>query len=350
MIPNVVEVAKAAGVSRSTASRALSGHPHVNPKTRTKVLEAAAAMGYRVNLMATALRGGHSRLIGLVITNLVNASLQTITQVIQAEAQKHGYQVLLGVTEGDAQNEARIVETLVDHRVDGLILMGSDANTERTNGYVRGGLPVVNLIRRPAGSLAPSVLPDNYESTYQATRYLVSLGHRDIAYIGGPMEVASGNERYSGFAAALAESGVAVHQELVLRGAFDPEFGSQAMAQLLGKRTAYTALLVANHEAIFGVLPQLVDAGINLPQELSLVGIEDVPWFTAWRPPITVVDISPAAVAIAAFDTLLHQIQKESPENAPILRPGVKLEVRGSCAPVQNVELHQGSKAMIQQA
>lgn len=330
-MPTLVEVAKAAGVSRSTAARALSGQPNVDAKTRARVLSTAEILGYRVNRMASALRVGRSHLIGLVITNLVNASIQTVTQVVQAQARARGYQVLLGATQGDPEVEAKIVQTLVENRVDGLILMGSDENTDQTNGFVCEGLPVVNLIRRPSGSMAPSVLPDNHQSTYEATRYLLGLGHREIAFIGGPTDVASGRERLAGYNAALAEAGVQAQEGLVRHGPFEPEFGSEAVTQLYNSGKFFSALVVANHEAIFGVLPQLVHEGVSIPDELSLVAIEDVPWFTAWHPPITVMDINAALVGETAFESLILQIDGEPQPVGSIIRPGVQLVVRGSC-------------------
>lgn len=332
-MPTIIDVAKAAGVSRSTASRALSGHPSVDDGTRARVVQSAKDVGYRVNRLASGLRSGRSYLLGLAVTNLVNASIQEITQVVQRRAREAGYKVLLGVTNGDPAVEAGVIEAFAESRVDGLILMGSAENAELINQTIDSGTPIVGMIRNPSGLHLPAVLPDNVGATREAARHLLGLGHRQIAYIGGPLDVASGLERFQGFSAEMAAAGTVIDPDLVRSGPFTPEFGAAAAASLLRRRDRFTAMLVANHEAVFGVLPELVHAGVFMPEELSLIGIEDVPWFSAWRPPITVVDIDPEAIGEAAFEVLMRAVSGKGAAEPSLVRREARLLERGSCAP-----------------
>ena len=329
------EVARAAGVSKSTAARALSEDRGVSADARKRVLAAAEQLGYRVNRMASALRAGESRLIGLVVTNLVNASVHTITEVVQSQAQAAGYQVLLGVTGGDPEREAHVIDTLIDHRVDGLIVMGTGNNTERINEWVAKGLPVVALIRRPSSGLAPAVLPDNYHGAYEATQYLIGLGHTEIAFIGGDLAVTSGHERFAGYRSALEQAGLAVRDELIRRGPFEVAFGKTAAIELLDGSTRFTALLVGNHEATYGVLSTLSARGVRVPTDLSVIAFEDFHWFATWSPPITVVDIDPAAIATATIESLISQIKGGVSAAGNVHRTGAHLVVRDSCGPVR---------------
>jgi LacI family transcriptional regulator len=333
MAVTVLDVAEAAGVSKSTASRALSKSPGVSPEAQRLVMAAAARLGYRVNRMASALRAGESRLIGFVVTNLVNASVQTITEVVQLRAQAEGYQVLLGVTGGDAVREAEIINTLIDHRVDGLILMGTGSNSERINTYVAGGLPVVNLIRHPADGVSPVVLPDNYHGAFEATQHLIALGHTRIAFIGGPLSIASGHERFAGYRSALEQAGLAAEGDLVRRGPFEHAFGRTAASDLLDGPHPFTAVLIANHEAMYGVLSTLSERHVQIPRDISLIGFEDFHWFATWNPPITVVDINPTAMAHATLDALLNQIRGENSTSPTVERTSARLIVRSSCGP-----------------
>ncbi|MGI8882369.1 MAG: LacI family DNA-binding transcriptional regulator [Jatrophihabitans sp.] len=332
------DVADAAGVSRSTASRALSGSTAISAQTRTAVRSAADQIGYRVNRMASALRSNNSHLIGLVLNNLINASFHTIAEVVQRRANDEGYQVILTITGADPKRERELLDTLGDHHVDGIVVIGTGTSASTTNRLFAAGTAIVNVIRAPTESAAPTVLAADRDGAYEAVRYLLSIGHRRIAYIGGPAGTNSGDERYAGYQSALADHNVAVDPRLVERGPFDPQFGKQAANSVLDRCPDATALFAANHEAAFGLLPALVARQVRVPQDLSLICYEDIPWFTAWQPPITVVDNGARELADLAMDLLLQQMNgRESiaPRRGRTYRVGAALVQRASCRSVQ---------------
>lgn len=304
----IADVAAAANVSRSTASRAVSGHPAVSSAARRAVLEAASALGYRVNPAARALRGGSSRLIGLVVTNLVNASIQTVVETLHDRSHRAGYQVLMAVTGGDQQREAEVLEALVDHRVAGLFIMPSGSSPDRLNALVASGLPVVSLIRDLRGLEVPVVLDDDRAGAAAATNHLLGLGHRDIAFVGGPPSVHSGRERFHGYRDALRAAGMNLQQTLVHRGPFEPAWGAEVARRITTGPPACSSAVVANHEALHGMVRTLAQSGVDLPARLSLIGFEDAPLFSYWHPAISVVDTHPAELAVAAFDMLMEQV------------------------------------------
>lgn len=327
------EVAEAAGVSRSTASRALSGSPAISPETRASVEEAARRLGYRPNRAASALRSRQSRLVGLVVGNLVNASFHTIAEVVQRRAADEGYQVVLCITDADPRREETILQTLGDHGVDGLVLIGTGRNAAGSNALLNAGTAVVNLIRAAPESAAPTVLAADRDGAHEATRHLLELGHRDIGYIGGPLSATSGQERFAGYEQALREYGLEPDDRLIERGPFEPSFGSEAVTRLLARAPGMTALLAANHEAVFGVLPALVSAGVRIPEDLSLVCHEDIDWLRWWRPAITVVDNGARELGELAMDLLLQQMSGRSPATRRTYRVGAQLVERASTAP-----------------
>jgi LacI family transcriptional regulator, galactose operon repressor len=334
------DVADAAGVSKSTASRVLSGSSRVSPKTRRAVLAAAERLGYRMNRIASGLRTRRSKLVGLVVTNLVNASFHAITSVVHRRLDELGYQVLLCITESDPARERRYLEALLDHRVDGLIIIGTGENTDVVKGVEATGIPVVNLIRSPDGAPGDSVMAADREGAVLATRHLLELGHRRIAFIGGPASVDSGRERYAGFTQALAEHGREPDPALVLRGPYEVPFGDEAVTRLMngvngGPGPRPTALYSANHEATFGVLSALVQFGVQVPGELSLVCHEEAPFFAYWHPPITFVDNGAQDMGELAAEQLLRRIQQAEAGGGGegrSLRVGAKLVVRRSTA------------------
>lgn len=306
-------VADAAGVSRSTASRALSGSPLISEPTRASVDAAATRLGYRVNRVASALRSRRTHLIGLVLNNLINASFHTVAEVVHKRAYAAGYQVILMISDADPQRERQLLATLSDHHVDGLIVIGTGRNVGQTNHLISEGIPVVNVIRGPAGSLAPAVLANDHDGAFDATRHLLELGHTRIAYIGGAAGTNSGAERYAGYVDALTAHGREVDRTLVARGPFEPAFGTEAARRLLVADNDVTALFVANHEAVFGALPTIASLGISVPDELSLVCYEDIAWLSTWSPPITVVDNGARELADVAMDLLFGQLERNDP-------------------------------------
>ncbi|WP_395105528.1 LacI family DNA-binding transcriptional regulator [Actinomadura sp. SCN-SB] len=340
MSATLKDVAAAAGVSRSTASRALSGSPLIAPETRAAVEEAARRLNYRPNRTASALRSRQSHLIGLVIGNLVNASFHTIAEVVQRRASAEGYQVMLCITDADPRREEDILRTLGDHGVDGLVLIGTGRNAAASNALIAQGRALVNLIRAAPESAGPTVLASDRDGAYEATRHLLDLGHRHIGYIGGPLSATSGQERYAGYEQALRESGIRVDERLVERGPFEPAFGSDAAGRLLERAPEMTALLAANHEAVFGVLPALTAAGVRIPDDLSLICYEDISWLRWWHPPITVVDNGARELGELAMDLLLQMMNRDAgnstddaPRPARTYRVGAQLVERASCAP-----------------
>jgi len=327
-------VAARSGVSVATASRALSGSPRVSPQTRDRVRAAAVALGYRPNANARALRTARSRFVGLVITNLVNGSFHVIAELVQQRLAEHGYQMVLAVTGGDPAQEREALRMLADHSAEGVIVVGSDSRA--TDELQRMALPVVHLARKPAAPAGDCVLGDDLTGAREATTYLAGLGHRRIAVVSGPGSVTSGRERLRGYRLAMQDCGLAVRDELVVVGPFTPHTGQAAVAALLAlpARRRPTAVLVTNHEAAYGVLPALREAGVDVPADLSVLCYEDAELLRWWHPGITVVDINAPEMGELAARLLLDRIDGTRPAGTRIaqFRVGTRLIVRGSCA------------------
>ncbi|WP_432839887.1 LacI family DNA-binding transcriptional regulator [Dactylosporangium sp. CA-092794] len=327
-------VAEASGVSVSTASRALSGSGRVSEATRAKVRRVADELGYRPNALARGLRTSRSRLIGLVVTNLVNASLHVIAEVVHHRLKAAGYHLVLCVTGGDADEERAYVETLRDHNVDGIIVVGSDAAAVERLRHT--GIPVVHLARRPRHPAGDCVLGAELEGAREATRHLLGLSHRRIGVVAGPAAVTSGHERLAGYRLALDEAGVAYREDLVFSGPLEPAAGAEAVRRLLAlpARRRPTALLVTNHESAFGLLPALRERKVRIPDDLSVLCYEDADLLRWWDPAITVMDNNAARMGDLAVNILLDRIAGTSggePGAWTEYRVGAQLVVRQSC-------------------
>lgn len=334
MAVDLRDVAARSGVSVATASRALNGNPRVSEETVRRVQEAAKELGYRPNASARALRTSRSRFVGLVITNLMNASLQAIAQVVQQRLAEQGYQLLLSVTGGDPAQEVEALRVLGDHSAEGAVVVGS--GRQAVEELQRQHLPVVHLARRPATPAGDCVLVDDLAGARDAVHYLADLGHRRVAVITGPQDVTSGRERLQGYRLGLQDVGLGFVEELVVSGPFTPAVGAQAVERLLGlpRRRRPTALLVTNHEAAFGALPALRQAEVDVPGSLSVVCYEDADLMRWWHPSITVVDINPHEMGELAARLLLERISGTRPASTrpADFRVGTRLTVRSSCA------------------
>lgn len=336
------QVAQRSGVSVSTASRALNGSDRVSDETVARVRAAAAALGYRPNASARALRTARSAFIGLVVTNLVNTSFQAIAEVVQREFARRGYQLMLSVTAGDPVQERSALRTLADHQAAGVIVVGSDS--EATEELRKLGTPIVHLARRPRDPAGDCVLGDEIAGGRSATEYLLGLGHRRIAIIAGPPDVPSGRERRQGYWLAMQAAGVPASEDLTLATALSPDAGGPAVEALLAlpARRRPTALLIANHEASYGALPALREHAVAIPGGLSVICYEDSPLARWWHPAITVVDNNARQMGELAARLLLQRLEvadgDRTGEQAHFseIRVGTRLIERDSCQAVSS--------------
>ncbi|MBE9607327.1 LacI family DNA-binding transcriptional regulator [Acetobacteraceae bacterium H6797] len=324
------DVALAAKVAVSTASRALAGGGLTSRATEQRIQRIAAELGYRPNTLARGLKTRSSRLIGLVVHNLANASFRALAEIAQQRLRAEGYQVLLCITADEAVQEAETLNTLMDQRVDGLIICPTGDNGSLLSDLDKSGTPVIGVIRRDEEALLETVLAADPEGAFAGTRHLLALGHKRIGLIVGRQETTSGRERLAGYRRALQEAGISFDPSLVHAGRYAPETGLAGCAALLDRADPPSALFVANHESSLGVLRGLAERNLIVPDDISLLCYEDVPGFEWQRPAISVVDSGAEAMAHLATDRLLQRLRGSSGTSNEY-RVGAKLIERQSC-------------------
>lgn len=330
------DVAQAANVSISTASRALAGTGLVNRRTESRVVRTAENLGYTPNSLARGLATRSSRLIGLILHNLVNASFQQIAEIAQQRLLASNYQMVLCVTKDDPKIEEQYLQMLFEHRVDGLLITPTGENASILARYKASGREVVTLVRRHGGCDLDAVLLDDVEGAYRGTQHLLSLGHERIGLIVGREETTSGRERLSGYLRALREGGIDPRPTYIHQVPYRADEGSRACMELLDAPDPPTAIFAANHEASFGVLQVLSERDISIPSQMSLLCYEDAPWFKLQKPGISVVLNGADAMADLAVDMLLGRLARgrdrsvSLPEGKQELRVGSNLMLRNS--------------------
>jgi LacI family transcriptional regulator len=343
--PTIVDVAEKAGVSRATASRALSSYGRINAETARHVREVADSIGYVSNELARAMRVGKTKTIGLVIiADFTNAFFDRVTKAIVDAARGRGYQVLITNTDEDIAAERKAVETLIEKRVDGMIVVPSTAVVhDHLEAKRLGGTPVVLIDRRLEGVRMTSVTTDDFIGTEEAVRHAVSLGHRRFGFLiasagvkGASSErpavlISSIEERVNGFLNAAIEAGVKPKAQTWIYCEDSPAITEAAVAKMLDAPKAPTIIMTSNNDMALAVLRVAGNRQLVLGRDLSLITVDDSQWLAAMTPGITVVGRPVEQVGQIAVEKLLAEIEDPGQPTEKIVLP-TELIARGSVA------------------
>lgn len=283
------DVAAAAGVGLGTVSRVFSGTGKVSDTTRSHVEAVALQLNYRPSALGRGLKRQSTENIGLIVTDVSNNFYGEFAQGVLATAKTLGRHVILCASGEDPATELEYIDLLVEQRVDGIIAFPTGENVDAWRSAIALGINVVFADREIAGLDVPSVLVDNLAGARAVTEYLLALGHRRIGYLGGPSHLTSGRLREEGFRRAHADVGVEVDERLVVRTRFTRDTAYASAQRLLEADTPPTALFASNNVLGEAALTAIRDRGMRVPDDLSLVMFDEVPWANLVDPPVTVV-------------------------------------------------------------
>jgi len=333
---NIYEVARRAGVSTATVSRVLSQPNVVAPDTRRRVLQTVERLGYEPNASAKNLRTLKTDKLLVTVPDLSNPFFSLILQGIEDAAQREGYSVLVGDTQHDEKREERYALMLRRKEADGLIFLGHRMPKEATS-YIRSVAPrcapVVNGCEFTPTLGVPSVHIDNAKAAYQAMDHLYGLGHRRIGIVTGPLVSPLSRDRLRG-ATARAKKAKAEREFIVIHGDFSIESGAAAAERLLGRSERPTAVFCFNDEMAMGVVEVARRMGARVPQQLSVVGFDDIRFARHMDPPLTTIAQPMRQIGEGTVRLLLSILagghDAETPESVTLPH---KLVVRASTAP-----------------
>ena len=326
----IVDVARRARVSASTVSHVINGTREVAPATRRRVEAAIEAVAYRPNALARSLRSGRSQTFGLILPDSGNPFFAEVGREIQLAAFDAGFSVFLCNTENDPAKEQRSVNLLTHTRVDGLVLVAVDERGDALRGLLHQRVPVVVMDRERPDLPLDTVLTDHREGGRLATRHLVALGHRRIGLVAGPAGLSPSELRLAGHRQALEEAGLPFRSELVRHGDFHPESGRAAARALLAHPRSPTAILACNDLMALGVLRAAAESGRGVPQDLAVVGYDDIELAAFTVPPLTSVAQPRREMGRAAVRLLINRLAGPGLPPQQALLP-VSLTVRRSC-------------------
>jgi len=331
MSVTIRDVARAAGVSTATAARALGGYGHSSPAARRKVSESARSLGYRPNVVARALVSRATTTVGLVVGDIENPFFAAAARGLADVMDAHGYTVLLANADEDAGRERRAVDALRARQVDGMVVVPApEAAPEHLAELVSAGVPLVLLDRVVVGVDADSVLARNGAGARAAVAHLAGLGHRRIGVVSDSPEITSSAERIQGYRQALRAAGITPDPGLVSIGGPTRDDGEAAALRLLDRPDRPTAVFTANNFMTVGALRAARSLGLRIPEDVALVGFDDLDWTTLVQPPVTVVRQPVADLGRVAGERLLRRLEgDDSPPRR--IRLATSLIVRGSC-------------------
>jgi len=297
------------------------------------VLDAAEALGYHPNPVARSLRTRRSHTVGVLIPDLNNPLFPPIVRGLEDRLAAAGYVALIGNTDSDDQREQMVFEQMRARHVDGLVLATARLHHPLLAEASRAELPVVLINRLAQDYSFPSVSVDNERGVRMAVGHLAGLGHRRIAHIAGPQEMSTGLSRYRGFVTAMESSGLQVDSDLVVFAkAFTVEEGLRCARLLLDRGSGCTAIAAGNDMLAVGCYAALDEAGLSCPEDMSVVGFNDMPFIDRLRPPMTTVRFPHYQVGTEAAQLLLERIAEHAgPVKILYLAP--ELIIRGSTAP-----------------
>lgn len=332
----IKDLAKQADVSITTVSRVMNSNGYVSQKTRTKVEKAIAELNFKPDFNARGLRGMKSKLIALVIPDILNVYYTNLAREIENELHKNGYTMLLGITNDQPLLLQDYLEKFSRISIDGIIYTPPPSNESSlfVRSLAQSGIAIVEINRRREKDLFDGVEADNFGAVLQALDHLYSLDHRKIAFIVGSNLTTTGSQRLEGYKYFLNKNNIELIPELIKEGEFSREFGETATREILaitGKNKP-TAIFPTSNRLLMGCMKVLKEKHIQVPDDLSLVAMDDAEWLESFEPSITTVDVAIEQMAQLTVDLLLSRIaSKYILENPRTYTLSTNLKERFSC-------------------
>jgi LacI family transcriptional regulator, galactose operon repressor len=334
----VKDVAARAGVHPSTVSRALTaGTERVSSDLVARVVAAAKELGYRPNRLARALRMERSSSIGMLIPDISNPAYPPIVRGVEDVLRESGIMVLLASTDNDLRRETALVGVMIDHRVDGLLLATATRKYPPLQDVLAAKIPVVLLNRSTDELLVPLVRGDDDKGIQLAVKHLKALGHKKIAHLAGTDSVSNGYDRRRAFIRSMQDAGLPLDPKAIVsadlfHGSVGVDLGAALTRELLGRGIAFTAVIAANDLLAIGCYDVLKGSGIRIPEDVSVIGYNDVYLVDRLSPPLTTVRHPLYDIGVRAGRLILERIAGVENE-AMIVALATTLVVRGSTAP-----------------
>ncbi|HDZ9155685.1 transcriptional repressor PurR [Vibrio cholerae] len=324
------DIARLAGVSTSTVSHVINKSRFVSDEIAERVNNAAQQLNYTPSALARSLKMNRTKTIGMLVTTSTNPFFGEVVKGVERSCYHQGYNLILCNTEGDNQRMKASINTLLQKRVDGLLLMCSTLEGERLDVFDRyPDIPIVVMDWGPILFASDKIQDNSLQGGYMAAKHLMECGHKEIGCITGPLIRHQAQMRYEGYKRALAEAGIAINPDWIVESDFECEGGYQAFEKLYERGKLPSALFVSNDMMAMGVIQAASQRGLRVPDDLSLIGYDDVHIAKFMTPALTTIHQPKYRLGKAAVDTLLYRL--ENPDTtAQVVQLEPTLVVRNS--------------------
>ena len=312
---NIRDVAKRAGVAPITVSRCINNSVHCRPETRARVEAAVTELGYVPNRLASGLRSRRTNTLALILTDITNPFFTTIARGVEDIASEKGYTVVFCNTDESVSKEKMYLQMLMEKRVDGILLVPALNGLDSTALIRKQNIPVVVLDRRLPELMTDVVRCDSEGGAHELTRLLLSLGHREIAILNGPKGVSTSEDRLAGYRRALTEAGIPINLKREYHGAFNQESGFEMTHQALAEAQKPTALFAVNNFIAIGALKALQELDLRVPEDVAVVGFDDLPSALVTFPFLTVAAQPAYEMGRRAIEILLKRLDEGSSDH-----------------------------------
>lgn len=329
------DVAGELGLSISTVSRALNGHPHIDERTRKRVRQTAARLNYQPNVLARGLRNDQTKTIGLVIPDILNQFYAAGATILQSTLRQSGYRLIVCISNDDPATDRECLLELTQHRVDGIVHVPCTPDGAKALRDSSVSVPIVELNRCSEGGIFDAVIPDDREGAFQLAQHLIELGHRAIGVIVGNPSLSTTRARLHGFEDALRAANISLDGCPILHGDYSKQWGKEAAEQLIQLHARPTAIFATGNQIVLGALQALEEAKLAVPNDISLIGFDDPDWFAVWRPAVTTYALPLQEMGLLAGRLLLDRMRVPQAEQGmpTISRVSGRLMIRQSAAP-----------------
>lgn len=305
-------VAHHAKVSIATVSRTINHVPTVNPKLAKRVWEAIRDLNYTPNPQARALVSGRSRMLGLIISEITNPFFPELIQGFEQVAVEHNYEILIGSTNHDPERLQTCIRRMVERKAEGVAMMTFGIEEPLLGQLAERNVPLVFIDIGPETENVSVLEVDYQQGLRQGVQHLAALGHRDIAFISGPLRLHSAHSRLEAFQNATRECGLQIDPQRIIEGDHTMEGGIEAARKLLDGQNMPTAIMCSNDVTAIGVLHEAYRAGLHVPEDLSVVGFDNTHITQMTVPPLTTVEMSCLDLAQAAVTALRAHVERDS--------------------------------------
>lgn len=326
------DVARLSGVSPMTVSRVINDSERVSPETRRRVEQAISELGYVPSRLARGLSRQRAGTLAVIVPDVANPFFTAILRAAEEVARRADYHVILGDTRSDLSVERDVIEELIAHRVEGMMIAPvSDRSAAHLRRLAEFGVPFVLIDRTVPGLDCDVVLGDSSGGARRLVEHLISLGHRRIGFIVESDDVSTARDRRAGYEAALSGAGIALDPTLVVNGAADPSGGSAGMSRLLELDERPTAVFTVNNLAAVGAIEAVRAAGLEVPDDVALVCFDDIEYASRLYPFLTAMEQPAQTFGTLGTQLLLERIEGRGPERRhEVVLPG-EFIIRKSC-------------------